>query len=997
MYGCFSWLKCSLLGYNLKIVSKLLCYLIASGKTNERESMEKFLEQNLKKLDFEIDTPTTNLLFTEKIYERDEISFGERLVLLSAKRLQATAVYFRRTVAGTSTIPQIFIYDNTQNNLTNEQLIEIHKKIWSSNIVSIYYVIDKVQVRIFDSRKPIDYKKNKASIDPLDTIDLVAEAQEKYQTYSAKLFENGSFWNRPQNVNHFLYKNSSITKLIEGLQNFKKYFIGKSSMNQDLAHKILVQSILIKYLEERRDDENNGVFEPKFFLQFNGASNFCEVIRKNQFVALLEKLSVHFNGKIFELDDSDKNYLKNTDLSLLADFLDANIDKNQYVLWRLYAFDYLPVEVISRIYEEFIPQRDDAVYTPIHLAQFMVDECMPLNTPQNDYKVIDISCGSGIFLVTAFKRLVQWWQKEQFNKTGKIEKPEVDLLQTILRNSICGIDIEPDAVRLTAFSLSIALCDMLSPTQIWLNLKFDNLEEENLYTGNFFEYLSQEKQKDFDLVIGNPPFKGNSQDVQPFIEQYQLTVPYQIPRGEIALLFLQQAMLLLKEKGLLCLVMPSGPLLYNNTLEYRQKFFSNYTVQQIIDTSALARKGYLFEREVSAAVIFASNTPPENEHKILHVTVKRSKVAKERQYFEIDYYDMFFVPQQIAITDPIVWKTNLLGGGQLYYLIKRLLSSRSLETYLQEKKLHNGWFFGGGYFLGKKDRNFIALHLTNKPLLESDNFTEDGIGEITIEHNEKFARPRKQQIFCGPHLLIKEVPGVNKFVIAYREDYLVFKKGIIGIYAPNEQKKQLQEIEYILQKHYKVLKFFLLLISSRAGISHSLRTLEKEDFMSLPFPEDETLLMLSKNEQIILEDVINYKLEEYEQGEKAKINTDNVNNEQLEEFGQIFCENLNSIYQTGGQKFYPLQLLEGLSYICYSFAYGDLEAKETPLTTSIDEEGLNSLLTNQQVSVLYQRVLRLYGPNIVYLIKPKTLRYWLKSVALRDATDVMNDLIEGGY
>ena len=446
----------------------------------------------------------------------------------------------------------------------------------------------------------------------LDILDLISDAQEQYQKYSAPLFDNGTFWEQKGVQDKFLYNQSASKKLIEGLKSFRNKFVEQNAnVDRSFVHKILVQSILVKYLEERRDKSGNGVFEKDFFTQFEGASNFCEVIRKGHIVTLFDILSVHFNGKIFELDEDEKPMLAQLDLSSLANFLDANLDDQQYVMWRLYAFDYLPVELISRIYEEFV-MRPDAVYTPMHLARFMVDECMPLDAPQDDYKIIDVSCGSGIFLVTAFKRLVQWWQKQHYIQTGKIERPDTNILQSILSKSIYGVDIEPEAIQLSVFSLSIALCDILDPTEVWLKLKFNNLVEQNLYTGNFFQYLSEENTKGFDLVIGNPPFKEKNEEVPLVIEKYNLQADYGIPRDEIALLFLQQAMFLLKESSLLCLVMPAGPLIYNNTLNYRREFFSKYEIPQIVDLSALSKKGYLFESTVSTAVIFVqSQVPPK--------------------------------------------------------------------------------------------------------------------------------------------------------------------------------------------------------------------------------------------------------------------------------------------------------------------------------------------------------------------------------------------------
>jgi len=811
-----------------------------------------------------------------------------------------------------------------------------------------------------------------------DTVQLVSDAQEEYKRYSATLFQNGAFWEEDRSRNSFLYSDSSSQKLIEGLRQFRDDFVRHSEISQHLAHKLLVQSILVKYLEERRDEHGNGVFADGFFAQFDRSSNFCDAIRSGNIVSLFNTLSVHFNGKIFELNESERFILQRVDLSSLADFLDAEIDlhRQQYVMWRLYAFDYLPVELISRIYEEFIPERADAVYTPVHLARLMIDECMPLESPLDAYRVIDVSCGSGIFLVTAFKRLVQWWQKNHYERTNKIETPNSHILQSILQESIYGIDIEEDAIQLSVFSLSIALCDMLSPTEIWLNLKFDDLRDKNLYTGNFFAYVNHEGiTKNFNLVIGNPPFEDKNKELAHFIEDFELTVSCEIPRNQIALLFLQQAMLFLQKDGLLSLVMPAGPLLYNNTVDYRRDFFSKYEIPQIIDLSALMPKGYLFERTVSTAVLFANNRIPKEDHNILHITVKRSKVAKERQYFEIDRYDMHYVPQEIAVSDSIIWKTNLWGGGQLYYLVKRLMESRSLGGYLEDRKRQAGWFYSEGYVSGKTNNNKKASHLTNKPMVEVDKFTEEGILEVTEELRETFTvtQETNRLVFSPPHLLIKETPGRKKFAIEYVEDYLVFKHQIIGIHAPWGQEGELKKIAHLLQKHHSLFKVFLLSFSSRAGVSRSLSTVLMKDFMALPFPKDVSVLELSTNEKIIIDDILEYGIEEYQYGETSLVNTRSVTQDQLLEFGETFCGSLNSIYKVGDKLFYPQQPYQTMSYICFPFSYAMRIDEPTVLRESLETD-YDRLLRYERGVVTFQRVLKLYREDVVVLIKPKAQR-----------------------
>ena len=100
------------------------------------------------------------------------------------------------------------------------------------------------------------------------------------------------------------------------------------------------------------------------------------------------------------------------------------------------------------------------------------------------------------------------------------------------------------------------------------------------------------------------------------------------------------------------------------------------------------------------------------------------------------------------------------------------------------------------------------------------------------------------------------------------------------------------------------------------------------------------------------------------------------------------------------KKFYPLEPIESSAYICYPFAYGNpdkpkLVANKT--RSQVKNGNLDSLIDNPQGSILYKRIITLYGRDRVYLIKPKLLKYWLKSIALRDANDVFADLVSSEY
>jgi len=79
---------------------------------------------------------------------------------------------------------------------------------------------------------------------------------------------------------------------------------------------------------------------------------------------------------------------------------------------------------------------------------------------RNKEIVLDPSCGSGVFLVEAYKRLVLHWRSR-----NEWKRPGVNVLKGLLTR-VHGIDLEEGAAELAAFSLCLALCDALEPETI---------------------------------------------------------------------------------------------------------------------------------------------------------------------------------------------------------------------------------------------------------------------------------------------------------------------------------------------------------------------------------------------------------------------------------------------------------------------------------------------------------------------------------------------------
>ncbi|HMV78878.1 MAG TPA: N-6 DNA methylase [Leptospiraceae bacterium] len=951
--------------------------------------------------------------------KKSDLKDEERIQLLKAKNLKAEAVFFRR-FENRSSLPLVYVYDFTETEISEETKGELHKFIWNSGAVPLFIIFQKAKIEIFNSSKKVDLDENgnpravlHKSLSFNETIELAA-------IFSS--LENGTFWDQKENIN-YLQSDSAYSSLLKELKTARTRFIKEINVEESFANKLLLISILIKYLEERTGADNKRIL---YFKKYNNAKNFCDVIEKNQFLNLLNDLSTQMNGKVFELSASELKILKdkNTNLQPLAEFLSAKLDGKQYVLWPLYSFNHLPVELISGIYEEFLPREKSTVYTPPLLVQLLIDQSMPIHTPRMDLKIFDPACGSGIFLVSAFQRKVDWWKIENYKRTGEFQNPDLTALKKILRESIFGADVQKEAVQIAIFSLSIALCDYLEPTKIWTELRFDDLSEKNILAKNFFTYLKENPENDFDLVIGNPPFKNfdkeGERDEEALkihkkeLEEKQLTSP----QKQIAFLFLKYSMQVLKPNGLLCLVMPSAPLLYNDTLEYRNSIlFNKYNVPQILDFTFMDKS--LFQKRTSkeeknkesekgkgaivpTAVVFVQNKEPD-EKDILHIVIRDTVVAKNKLYFEIDSYDFHYVPKKIAKTKEWIWKVNLLGGGRIYDLIDRLSKLPTLGEYINEKEKKSEWIFNEGYEVGQRG-SYKGKFIQRRKHIISEAITEDGkidINKTELETSESFYRERKEELFLPPLMLFRQVIGEKRLPIALvknvipevDEKYVLFKDGVIGLHVPQEDSSSLEILYKKIHDRHSVYRF--ILIATCGQLAQRATEIKKKNIESLPYPEND--LKLSKLEKIIIEDVLNFysKLGGYDS------TLDNpVEEKQLFEFGNLLSDILNSVYEKNKKKFHQHKIIITPSFVCSSFQYGSsaISKKEMIEKSSKLEESLEMLVRkNLGTSARINRIILFYHEDKIYLIKPINCRFWLKSIAIQDADEILMDLIESGY
>ena len=195
---------------------------------------------------------------------------------------------------------------------------------------------------------------------------------------------------------------------------------------------------------------------------------------------------------------------------------------------------------------------------------------------------------------------------------------------------------------------------------------------------------------------------------------------------------------------------------------------------------------------------------------------------------------------------------------------------------------------------------------------------------------------------------------------------------------------------------------WLLATSPSAMISQEV--IRKTDMATLPFPENEEYSELSETEKILQNDVSEYYVHSgkavSEKGAGWKLNK-KVSTEQLESFGKVFCDVLNPIYAENGNSWQCGKFYQTQSFTICQFGYGKNQGISFQIFDKSDDI-VNPLIYDHTSDrgAIFTRVCRYYkhlsNYDYVFLIKPNAIRYWLDSVAIRDADETFADLKKFG-
>ena len=358
-----------------------------------------------------------------------------------------------------------------------------------------------------------------------------------------------------------------------------------------------------------------------------------------------------------------------------------------------YHFRVLPVEILGTVYERFlgkvirltpghqakveekpeVRKAGGVVYTPTYIVDYIVNRTVGdqisgrspaqlagLRNGKQPFRVLDMACGSGSFLLGAHQCLLdhclKWYieHKPQSHKNAVYNGPRtrqwrltIEEKKRILTTHIFGVDIDHQAVEVSKLSLLLKVLEgeteqsVVRQLQLFRERALPNLAG-NIKCGNSLigsEYFVGQSQPDptelkrvnsfdwkrqfpetiksggFDCIIGNPPYVRihNLVDFHPgevrFIQETFDTARF--GKVDLFVAFIEKGLSLLRESGRLGFIVPNKFMQADYGVGLRQLLSGKQALLELVDFG----NAQVFETATTyTCLLFLAGTPQRAFH-----------------------------------------------------------------------------------------------------------------------------------------------------------------------------------------------------------------------------------------------------------------------------------------------------------------------------------------------------------------------------------------------
>jgi methylase of polypeptide subunit release factors len=573
--------------------------------------------------------------------------------------------------------------------------------------------------------------------------------------------------------------------------------------------------------------------------------------------------------------------------------------------WDDLNFRHIPVGVLSQVYESFSHQWDSAAartnsvhYTPKNIAKLLVDQALSGLDESHRARVLDPSCGAGVFLVLAFRELV----RRRWEHDGK--RPGTSVIHQVLYKQLCGFDISESALRLAALGLyitAIELNEIIRPPsdlhvpEALKNLVLFNLgpkktteRKKGFMLGSLSDEVSKEFDGAFDVVVGNPPWsrlkpKGDDAEAKEANREHNAIIDkqftkigvrvlkavgleneaqnYNSPGGVPDIPFIWRAKEWVRPGGIIGLALDARLILTQSGPGKiaRDSIFKAMTVTGILNGSDLSQTDVWDNHAMPWILFWALNEKPITTDYDFHLlTPVREDSLCHKGLFRLDHQSAFTITARSVIERG--WLLKALAMGT----ILDVQVQDKLETAIAIQTVEGAWNVSTqGYTINPRKKGRAPQWLLDLPVFKKPEETAllddlDSLVTFKDHYGDRMPqRSRTLEDYRHPLLVIPIGQGEDRTTVkSYRvlnKDHCYPKK-FLGYSAAKIDDPLLSVAILHLIVHSSLFRHFCFIRSKEYGAGR--RIIYKEDVDAFPFPRIDSINSEDRKKVLELADEI---------------------------------------------------------------------------------------------------------------------------------------------
>lgn len=732
---------------------------------------------------------------------------------------------------------------------TPEQVRVWHRTAWNHGLGRMLWIVTPSTIQILNAYKPPVESVGEGA-HPAELLRAATDDLEQLRHFELDRIslESGQFWDTERGSR--IKKSERIdTKLAEDLGNAGEMLV-KQGCPSLASHRLMLRTMFTAYLEAR------GVLPRELFKGLAG-TEFREVLEDTDETRIFfERMRDTFNGDLFppppkSKSDQDTYTFAKKHLDIARRIVareDLTSRQQSFGFWR-YDFEVIPIELISSIYERFIyadnqelAKKRGTHYTPVNLVDLVFSQVFDdalFEAPLPDKPmVLDLACGSGVFLVEAFRRLVA-------RRISAGEKLTRTLVRDVLEHQLFGVDLEETAIEIAAFSLCLTAFELdPSPSSV-KQLKFRrSLKERNLFVSDAFEDETfsahdEFKRKEFSIVVGNPPWnkpKGSRSTRQQSLRSHidyckRQEPPVELPyRSPIDQAFIWRCRDFATASARIGLIIDAKNFFSQEaqSLRAQRGLYRSFATRELINLSSLHNKGLFPSAEQPAIIFVAENTESEATDSLLFVSAERSESFRQHGMIDLNAEKSHRLPIHKLNSCDYLLKMASFGSARDLAIVSRLQSEfGTIADYLEEL----GTGLRQGFIKGTQSQEVPAT-VQRMPMLENcqlQRWLQQTHGLPKMQYAQA-QWPRAESIYTGNLCLLKQSLQDERLVAALCNHDVAYAVSFYGIPLGDTLDWQGRFLCTVVNSTLAMYCFFLT--STRFGIDKQI--VMPNDLLRLP-------------------------------------------------------------------------------------------------------------------------------------------------------------------